>query len=69
MRLKELREKADKTQLEVCIALQTSVATVNRWEKGAARVPADLVFDMAKLYKVSPLDILQALKTKSRKGA
>lgn len=68
MILKDLREKAGITQFEVCAAIKISIATLNRWENGYTRLPADVVTELAKLYKVKETSILNALKTRKAKA-
>jgi transcriptional regulator with XRE-family HTH domain len=68
MNLKDLREKAGVTQFQVCVALGISIATLCRWEKGGAKIPADVVTPLSRLYKTTDrqiLDSIEALKAQT----
>lgn len=66
MTLKQLREKAGITQFQACVSLGTAIATLSRWENGESRLPADIVDDLARLYKVSVADVLNTIKTQKK---
>jgi transcriptional regulator with XRE-family HTH domain len=55
--LKELREAAGLTQLEVAYRLGVTPQTVYMWESGRREPLARIFVKMARLYDVSPFDI------------
>ncbi len=69
MTLKQLRENAGITQFQACVEVGASIATLSRWESGESRLPADIVPELARVYKVTSDDILDALKTNKKAGA
>jgi len=55
--LKELREEAGLTQLEVAYQLGVTPQTVYMWESGRREPLAKVFVKLARLYNVSPFDI------------
>ncbi len=56
--LKELREAAKMTQLDVAFALKVTPQTVYNWERGAREPKGSHLQQMAKLFGVSADDVL-----------
>jgi len=55
--LKELREEAGLTQLEVAYQIGVTPQTVYMWESGRREPLAKIFVKLARLYNVSPFDI------------
>ena len=53
MRLKELREERNLTQMEVAKAIETSQSNIGRWEKGLNEPAASYLIKLANLFNVS----------------
>lgn len=62
-KLKEAREKAGLTQMEVAEALNTAQYQVHKWETGKQELSFARAIDLATLYKVS-LDYLAGMPSK-----
>ena len=56
--LKELREAAKLTQLDVAFALKVTPQTVYNWERGTREPKGSHLQQMAKLFGVSADDVL-----------
>lgn len=56
--LKELREAAGLTQLDVAFALKVTPQTVYNWERGTREPKGSYLQRLAKLFKVSADDVL-----------
>ena len=56
--LRQLREAAGLTQLEVAVRLGVTITTVYNWERGAAEPSARNLLEIARLFNVSPFDII-----------
>lgn len=55
--IRELREAADFSQLQLAIALGVSLSTVYKWERGINEPNASNLRKMAKLFNVNMEDI------------
>jgi transcriptional regulator with XRE-family HTH domain len=58
--LRQLREVAGMTQLDVAFALKVTPQTVYNWERGTREPKGSHLQQLARLYKVSADDILLA---------
>ena len=56
--LRQLREEAGLTQLEVAVQLGVTITTVYNWERGAAEPSARNLLEIARFFNVSPFDIV-----------
>ncbi len=56
--LRELREAASMTQLDVAFALKITPQTVYNWERGTREPKGSHLQQLARLFKVSADDIL-----------
>ncbi len=65
--LRQLREEAQLTQLEVAFALKVTPQTVYNWERGTREPKGSHLQQMARLFKVSADEIL-LLGTESEQG-
>lgn len=66
-RIKDLREDKDLTQKEIAEKLGLHTTQYQRYERAETTIPADIIVDIAKFYKVSTDYILELTKTnKSR---
>ena len=65
--LKQLREAAGLTQLDVAFALKVTPQTVYNWERGTREPKGSHLQQLARLYKVSADDIL-LLNTEAGEG-
>lgn len=61
-RLKDLREDADKTQMEIAELLGTTAQYYGRYEKGECELPLHRAVQLAEFYSVS-LDYLAGLSS------
>lgn len=59
--LQELRLKACLTQADVAHELHVTRSAVAKWEGGRARPSIDLLFPMARLYRVSIERLIEAI--------
>ena len=62
MTLRELREAKGLTQLEVAIELKTTPGTISNWERGAQEPRLAQVTALSKLYGVTEIVIIQAVR-------
>ena len=60
-----LREQKDLTQEKLADALRVSVGTIKNWENGTSEPSMSAVEDLAKLFKVSVVDIFGTTATSS----
>lgn len=60
--LKQLRESAFLTQMEVAQRLGVAYTTVNNWEHGRSRPLMRYIPQLAALYGVTPQEIQRAIK-------
>lgn len=51
--IRDLREAAGLSQLQLAVALGVSVSAVYKWESGTNKPRASLLRDMAKLFNIS----------------
>ncbi|MBQ7379331.1 MAG: helix-turn-helix transcriptional regulator [Clostridia bacterium] len=65
-RLKDLREDAEKKQLEIAELLNTTQQQYSKYERGVREIPFQHVITLAKYYNVS-LDYLAGLIDTPRK--
>lgn len=68
-KIKMLREQKDLTQEKLADALRVSVGTIKNWENGASEPSMSAVEDLAKLFKVSVVDIFGTTATLSDNDA
>ena len=68
-KIKMLREQKDLTQEKLADALRVSVGTIKNWENGASEPSMSAVEDLAKLFKVSVVDIFGTTATSSDNDA
>ena len=59
--LRELREAANLTQLQVAFRLEVTPGTVHNWERGRAEPRARQVAELSRLYGVTADQLLAAL--------
>ncbi len=52
-RIRDLREDKDKTQADMAKLLNVHLTQYRRWETGESEVPAHIVLELCKYYKVS----------------
>ena len=64
-KIKMLREQKDLTQEKLADALRVSVGTIKNWENGTSEPSMSAVEDLAKLFKVSVVDIFGTTATSS----
>ena len=57
-RIRALREDRDKTQTEIAKLLNVGQRTYCDYELGNTRIPVDSLIMLAKLYNVSPMELL-----------
>lgn len=67
MTLIELRRKANVTRERVCVSINVSMSTIQRWESGNTLPPSNIVPALASLYGVSVEDIHAAIEAASKK--
>ena len=53
MKLKDLREDADKTQAEIAEYLHIKQNTYSQYENGVRQIPLDLLIALARYYQTS----------------
>lgn len=63
-KMKELRNKENLTQIELCKRLNINQGNYSKYENSSNEPPLDLLINIAKFYNVS-LDYLCGLETKS----
>ena len=68
-KIKMLREQKDLTQEKLADALRVSVGTIKNWENGTSEPSMSAVEDLAKLFKVSVVDIFGTTATLSGNDA
>lgn len=59
MRLKDIREDLDKTQIEIADYLHIKQNTYSQYENGQRQLPVDVLIKLAKYYNVSTDYILE----------
>ena len=64
--LRQLREESGLTQMEVATRLRVTITTVYNWERGASEPLGRHLQKLARLYGVSPFDILLPEPTRGR---
>ncbi len=64
--LRQLREESGLTQMEVATRLGVTITTVYNWERGASEPLGRHLQKLARLYGVSPFDILLPEPTRGR---
>ncbi len=67
MTLKELRKKANLTQIELSKKIGVSGVAVNYYENGKRKLPIDKVSALAQALNVSELQILQCFQQGGKK--
>jgi len=60
--LRELREAQFLTQLQVANQLGVTISTISNWENGKKRPMMRKIPDLARIYKVTPGEISQAIE-------
>lgn len=68
-KIKMLREQKNLTQEKLADALRVSVGTIKNWENGTSEPSMSAVEDLAKLFKVSVVDIFGTTVTSSDNDA
>lgn len=68
-KIKMLREQKDLTQEKLADALRVSVGTIKNWENGTSEPSMSAVEDLAKLFKVSVVDIFGTTATSNDNDA
>lgn len=63
-RIRDLREDHDLTQAQVAKAIGLHLTRYQTYERGEARVPADVIIELAKFYHVSTDYILERTNSK-----
>lgn len=70
MKLVDCRKKAKLSREKAAHKLDISTSTLGRWEKGSARVPADILPKIQEVFGISESEIIQLCQTlKLREGA
>ena len=65
MRIKDIREDADKTQAEIAAYLHIKQNTYSQYENGLRQLPIDCLIALANYYKTSTDYILGLTKEKT----
>ena len=60
-KLKEIREKANKSQMEIAMYMETTQHQISKWENGKQDITLGKAIKLADLYKIS-LDELAGRK-------
>lgn len=68
-KIKMLREQKDLTQEKLADALRVSVGTIKNWENGTSEPSMSAIEDLAKLFRVSVVDIFGTTATSSDNDA
>ena len=66
--LRQLREESGLTQFEVAQRLGVTITTVSSWEREASEPGGRHLQNLARLYSVSPFDILLPEIERARRG-
>ncbi len=66
--LRQLREASGLTQFQVAQQLEVTITTVSSWEREASEPSGRHLQKLARLYGVSPFDILLPEIERGRKG-
>jgi transcriptional regulator with XRE-family HTH domain len=66
--LRQLREESGKTQFEVAAQLGVTITTVYNWERGVSEPTGRNLQKIARLYGVSPFDILLPEPARGRRS-
>lgn len=66
--LRQLREASGLTQFQVAQQLEVTITTVSSWEREASEPSGRHLQKLARLYAVSPFDILLPEIERGRKG-
>ena len=66
--LRDLREAAGLTQFELAQQMDVTIATISNWERGTSEPFARHLLKLARLFNVSPFDIVLPEVAKVKRG-
>jgi transcriptional regulator with XRE-family HTH domain len=66
--IRDLREAAGMTQMDLAVQMGVTIATVSNWERGTSEPFARHLLKLARLFNVSPFDIVLPEIEKPKRG-